>query len=108
MNTQLKKGTIELAILKLLQHEDSYGYEIGKYIANEIDVKEGTIYLILQRLEKAELLDSYFKSENSSKKRKYYQLNTNGEQYLSELIAEWEKLSIFIKNCSLIRKEKNE
>lgn len=107
MNTQLKKGTIELAILKLLEDRDSYGYEIGKYIANEIDVKEGTIYLILQRLEKADILDSYFKSENNSKRRKYYKLNENGHKYLSDLIAEWDKLSTFIQNCSLDNGEEN-
>ncbi len=108
MNTQLKKGTIELAILKSLSIEDNYGYEIGKFIASEIDVKEGTIYLILQRLEKSEILDSYFKSENNSKRRKYYTLTTKGTEYLEALLVEWEKLSQFIANCGQSQKENNE
>lgn len=105
MNTQLKKGTIELAILKTLNIQDNYGYEIGKFIAGEIDVKEGTIYLILQRLEKSGILASYLKSENNSKRRKYYKLTSEGQEYLQLLLIEWEKLSLFIENCGAKNKE---
>ncbi len=108
MNTQLKKGTIELAILKTLNIEDNYGYEIGKFIANQIDVKEGTIYLILQRLEKTGILESYFKTENNSKRRKYYTLTSEGNQYLTDLLIEWDKLSKFINECGTAQKENNE
>lgn len=108
MNTQLKKGTIELAILKTLAVEDNYGYEIGKFISTEIDVKEGTIYLILQRLEKQGVLDSYIKSEQGSKRRKYYCLTSEGLEYLDMLTAEWEKLSLFIEKCGKLTKENHE
>lgn len=108
MNTQLKKGTIELAILKQLATEDNYGYEIGKFISSEIDVKEGTIYLILQRLEKSGILESYLKSEENSKRRKYYRLTTEGNEYLELLIIEWNKLSLFIEKCGVTTKENNE
>lgn len=108
MNTQLKKGTMELAILKKLEVADNYGYEIGKFIANEIEVKEGTIYLILQRLEKSGILESYLKSENNSKRRKYYRLTAEGREYLELLTIEWEKLSLFIAKCSDLSKENNE
>lgn len=108
MNTQLKKGTIELAILKTLSVKESYGYEIGKFISAEVDVKEGTIYLILQRLEKSGILEAYLKSEDNSKKRKYYRLTTSGTQYLEDLLVEWNKLSLFIENCGIKTKEKND
>lgn len=108
MNTQLKKGTIELAILRKLSLEDNYGYVIGKFISTEIDVKEGTIYLILQRLERSNILESYFKSENNSKRRKYYKLTDEGNEYLEALNVEWYKLSQFIENCSVHVKENHE
>lgn len=108
MNTQLKKGTIELAILRKLRLEENYGYEIGKFISTEIDVKEGTIYLILQRLEKSNILESYFKSENNSKRRKYYKLTDEGNDYLEALNIEWDKLSQFIESCSVQTKENYE
>ncbi len=108
MNTQLKKGTIELAILKSLSVEDNYGYEIGKFIATEIDVKEGTTYLILQRLEKTGILESYFHSEAGSKRRKYYTLTPAGTEYLNSLLVEWQKLSEFIERCGSAQKENNE
>ncbi len=108
MNTQLKKGTLELAVLKYLDAEDNYGYEIGKLMASEIDVKEGTTYLILQRLEKSGILESYLKSEDNSKKRKYYKLTTDGKIYLKDLLIEWNKLSQFIEQCGTVTKENNE
>ncbi len=108
MNTQLKKGTLELAVLKYLNAEDNYGYEIGKLMASEIDVKEGTTYLILQRLEKSGILESYLKSEANSKKRKYYKLTTDGKTYLNDLLIEWDKLSQFIAKCGTVTKENNE
>lgn len=108
MNTQLKKGTIELAILKSLSVADNYGYEIGKFISSEVDVKEGTIYLILQRLEKAEILESYLKSVDNSKQRKYYRLTTAGHLYLKELMIEWDRLSQFIAKCEQLTKENHE
>lgn len=108
MNTQLKKGTIELAILKSLSVKENYGYEIGKFISSEIEVKEGTIYLILQRLEKSGILDAYFKTENNSKRRKYYKLTSEGQNYLEEVLQEWNKLTQFINNCGVVEKENNE
>lgn len=108
MNTQLKKGTLELVILKLINENESYGYEIGQYIKNEIDVQEGTTYLILQRLEKNGYLQSTLRSELNSKRRKYYQLTESGITYKKQLITEWSRLGNFIENCTLGKRSENE
>lgn len=50
MNTQFKKGVLELCVLSLLKHGDKYGYELADTVGKQIDVSEGTIYPLLKRL----------------------------------------------------------
>ena len=44
MNTQLKKGMLELCVLSVISKQDSYGYEIIDQIKDKIPMSEGTIY----------------------------------------------------------------
>lgn len=99
MDTQLKKGSIELSLLAILSHKDGYGYELGKMLSEMIDIKEGTVYLILQRLEKTGDLDSYMDSKEGNKKRKYYTLNDQGQTKLNALIKEWNLINEFVDTC---------
>lgn len=50
MNTQLKKGILELCVLSVISKHDSYGYEIIDQIKDKIPMSEGTIYPMLRRL----------------------------------------------------------
>ena len=58
MNTQFRKGVLEICVLALISKKDMYGYEIVHNISKVIDVNEGTIYPILRRLTK----DLYFET----------------------------------------------
>lgn len=98
--TQLKKGSFEICLLALLSHQDHYGYELAQELNKDINVKESTIYLILQRLEKAGLLSSYVKViDGTAKARKYYTLTPEGEKHLEELLQEWDALEKLIQHC---------
>ena len=100
MATQLKKGTFEICLLALLSNKDSYGYELVQELNQTIEVKESTIYLILQRLEKSELLSSYVKVvADTAKARKYYKITANGVNYLNDLLREWDTLELLIQKC---------
>lgn len=48
MNTQFKKGVLELCVLSLLKRGDKYGYELADTVGKQIDVSEGTIYRFLK------------------------------------------------------------
>ena len=75
MNIQLKKGILELCVLSVLSKKDCYGYEIAKQVRekSEFELKEGTMYLALKRMESEKLITSYFSNEQSSGgRRKYY------------------------------------
>ena len=52
MDTQIKKGLLDLCVLSFLMDKDMYGYEIVQSISKSIEVSEGTIYPILRRLSK--------------------------------------------------------
>ena len=50
MNTQFKKGVLELIVLKAIVSDDLYGYQLVSRINEVIQVNEGTIYPLLKRV----------------------------------------------------------
>lgn len=100
MTTQLKKGTFEICLLALLSSKDSYGYELVAQLNEIVDVKESTIYLILQRLERNGQLESYVTViEGTAKARKYYRITEDGKTYFDGLLTEWDHLERLIQKC---------
>ena len=53
MDTQLKKGLLDVCVLSVLREGESYGYKIISDIAPYIEISESTLYPILKRLESA-------------------------------------------------------
>ncbi|MDR3215363.1 MAG: PadR family transcriptional regulator [Bacilli bacterium] len=102
MDAQIKKGSLEICILLILRQRDCYGYEVSQEIGDLLDVKEGTIYLVLQRLEKTGYVESYLQASDSNKVRKYYKINDLGNQRANELISDYQKINniiqIFLNN----------
>ena len=96
MDTQLKKGLLDVCVLKCLSSGDSYGYKLIDDISKYIEVSESTLYPILRRLEEQEFLTVY-KEEHNNRLRKYYKLSTSGKKRLKELIKEVSKVREIIK-----------
>lgn len=80
MNTQYKKGVLELCVLSLLKSQDRYGYEISEYLAKHIDIADGTVYPILRKLKNEGLLTTYLQEESGGPPRKYYSLTSLGKE----------------------------
>ena len=89
MNSQFKRGIIEMCVLKIISRKDMYGFELIERISKEIEVNENTIYPILRRLTKQELFDTYTESMSIGAPRKYYTLTELGKQKLNEYEVEW-------------------
>ncbi len=89
MNTQFKKGIIELCVMKLVNDKDMYGLEVIETISKEIEVNENTIYPILRRLTKQGYFDTYKEAEGVGAPRKYYRLTSEGIERLDESLNEW-------------------
>lgn len=97
LNKEVIKGHVESIILSLLQEKDLYGYEISKLIrenSNEVfEIKEGTLYVVLKRLEKSNLVSSYWGDcKSGGGRRKYFKITEEGVKYLDEKKKEWEFL----------------
>jgi PadR family transcriptional regulator PadR len=91
MNSQFKKGIIELCVLKELLLEDKYGYLIIDSLANHINVNDNTIYPILRRLTNEGYFTTYLQESNQGAPRKYYRITKKGYLYYFKLRDEWDR-----------------
>lgn len=91
MDTQLKKGLLEICVLAVLRKEDSYGYKIVKDLSPYIDMSESTLYPILRRLEVSQCLQIY-SVEHNSRLRKYYKITDVGKGKINEFLEEWTQI----------------
>lgn len=94
---ELRRGAIVLAVLAQLRKEH-YGYSLRKSLESKgLPMDEGTLYPLIRRLEKQGLLNSEWRVEANRKKR-FYQLNTLGEQLLISLTKEWHSMNDTIQH----------
>lgn len=97
MNTQLRKGVIEMCILALIERQDMYGYEIVQAIAKHTDINEGTVYPILRRLTMESYFSTYLVESRGGPARKYYRITSLGREYLSRSVAEWRDMTRIVE-----------
>lgn len=92
--SQLMRGTLEGCILKFLSEETTYGYELVERLEQNgfKDIKEGTIYPLLVRLEKKGIIRSEFRPSPLGPSRKYYSLTPDGFEYLQEFTENWKQI----------------
>lgn len=98
--TQILKGLLEGCILKVVNNNETYGYEIcEKLIEFGFEgISEGSVYPILIRLEKKKLLYSVMKKSPLGPMRKYYYLTEEGIMELKDFISSWEEIKKNIDN----------
>ena len=89
MDTQLKRGFLDVCVLAALNRQDSYGYQIVKDVPESLHLTESTLYPLLKRLEAAGLLTVYA-IEHNGRLRKYYRITPAGVAYLDEFLKEWD------------------
>jgi PadR family transcriptional regulator, regulatory protein PadR len=94
MNTQFKKGILEMCILSLIKDKDMYGFEIIDLLSKSIDVNENTVYPILRRLNLQGHFETYEKSTQIGAPRKYYKITELGLEKLNTYTKDW---SSFLK-----------
>ena len=95
---QMKKGVLDMLVLKLIQSEAKYGYQIIQEMkeksAETFLLKDGTLYPILYRLEEDGLVMSEWSvAEGKQISRKYYAITEAGEKALDEIEAVWKRIS---------------
>lgn len=109
--SQMKKGVLDMLVLKLLEENEKYGYQIIQELKEKSNdrflLKEGTLYPILYRLEDDHYVESRW-SEVQGKKvpRKYYILTEEGRTALREIKALW--MDITQNAFRIMEENKNE
>ena len=98
MNSQLKRGTLEMCVLAIVGSKDCYGYEIVNRISKCMEITEGTIYPLLKRLKEQGSILSYIVESQEGPPRKYYQITQSGEVSRVEQIQQWREFSQGISN----------
>lgn len=99
MNTQFKKGVLEMVVLIAIEPKDKYGYQLVSEVREIIDVNEGTIYPILKRLTVDNYLSTYLVESREGPIRKYYTITSKGLEYLAILTSEWLEFSTSVSKC---------
>ena len=101
------KGFLELAVLAVIAERETYGYEITGRLAETGfgEVKGGTLYPILGRLDESDLVETHWRAGDSGPGRKYYRITAEGERQLGARIATWQQ---FASNLNTLLKETND
>jgi len=102
--SQVRKGTLDYIILLCLKKREQYGYEMIKTIKSVagMDISEGTIYPLLNRLKKDGLISSRWVEMETGIPRKYYQITEKGLQTLQEMKVSWDQ---FNKSLGLLSED---
>lgn len=110
-NKTLTYGNVDMLVLKLLENQDMYGYQIieqlEKQSQNVFSLSAGSLYPLLHNLEVKDYVDTYEGDNNSKthgKKRKYYHITEKGKAYLAEKSKEWEQYSSAINSILFVEK----
>lgn len=93
--SQVKRGILEYSILLLIDQKPMYGYDLISALNKweVLSTSEGTIYPLLRRLEKDDLIHSKWQETTQGvPPRKYYHLTTDGIQMLGMMNEEWANL----------------
>lgn len=93
LSADLLRGYTDTIILKQLQEADSYGYEIARNISKQtrgaLELKEATLYTAFRRMENGGYIISYWGSEGSGARRRYYSITVDGRNRLAEDLDAW-------------------
>jgi PadR family transcriptional regulator PadR len=89
----LRKGSVEILILALLQEQAMYGYQLAKELRRRskgyFEFKEGTLYPALHRMENEGLVRGEWQVVEQGPSRKYYHLTPEGREQLTRSRRDW-------------------
>ena len=93
LDRELKKGSAELLILSLVEHEPRHGYELSKLIDSRskgaIRFHVASLYPLLYRLEKRGWIEGRWVEKAGQRRRRYYRLTGEGRRVLAAQRRNW-------------------
>ena len=99
-SADLKRGSIELLILSVLQDHPRHGYEIGKLLeelsGGQLEFRVSTLYSVLYRMEDRGWIKGRWVERKGERRRCYYKLTAKGREVLGEQRREWQAFSTMV------------
>lgn len=106
IETELMRGAGPVAVLKLLQTGEMYGYELVEALERRSDgvlaMGQSTLYPMLYNLESKDLVKSEWRDADSGRKRKYYRLTAKGRKRLAADEKQWTALAAAMGSLGVI------
>src|SRR6267142_3044253 len=95
--TPIRKGLLELVILKIIAADKVYVADMLKLLSDtEFATQEGTLYPLLSKMRRENLVDYQWKESEAGPPRKYYKLTAKGKSQLAELNDYWKQINATI------------
>ncbi|MBC7959032.1 MAG: PadR family transcriptional regulator [Vallitaleaceae bacterium] len=105
LTLEIRRGTLVISVLSQLK-KAQYGYSLVQSLTEKgLVIDQSTLYPLLRRLEKQELLDSNWLVDEA-RPRRYYVLNDKGNEVLARLMLEWKAMNELV--TSLLDEEESE
>ena len=90
---QMRKGILEFCVLHIISRGEIYASDLLEELTHaRMVVVEGTLYPLLSRLRKSQLVDYKWVESTSGPPRKYYTLTSVGRQFLEDLEKTWKEI----------------
>lgn len=101
MERELKRGTLEMVLLQLLEERERYGYELVTLLEERAEgafrISGGTLYPVLYRLEESGYLEPRWETRERGAPRKYYAVTGAGREELERRKEEWSEFVRSVK-----------
>jgi len=96
--TSIRKGLLEFLVLKVIAADKVYAADILDQLSRtEFATQEGTLYPLLSKMRREELVDYEWKESEAGPPRKYYQLTAKGREQLKETSDYWQKINATLR-----------
>jgi transcriptional regulator len=107
LDRELKKGSAELVILALIEHQPRHGYEMAELIetrsGGEVRFTVTSLYPLLYRLEKRGWIRGRWVEKAGQRRRRYYRITGTGRQMLAEQRRGWKRFAAAITRLVEVR-----
>lgn len=102
MDAQIKKGILEMCILRYIEEKTPYGYDIIQNLHTYFpEVNESTFYAILRRLKGEGAASTFTGGASGGPARKYYRITEQGIEQLEQMKADWRHLKMIVEEMGI-------
>lgn len=106
--SQMRKGVLEYCILSIIRKKESYPGDISEAMKDAgIQILEGTLYPLLNRLKNGGILSYSWVESTSGPPRKYFKLTPKGEEFYKLLEETWTELSTAVDRLTKVDEQES-